>query len=149
MSTPETFCDVIERLNRENARYVLVAGFAVVMHGHKREIEDLDVVIDPSPREAQRGMQALMLAGFVPSIPLPLEMLTVMRLYDSSSREIDLFVRYHIPFDELLSNSTLVKVGNEMARIAALEHILQAKRIQGRAHDLSDIEALTRVTDLA
>ena len=49
MPAPETFCDVLEHLNRENARYVIVSGFAVVMHGHKRDIIDLDIVMDPSP----------------------------------------------------------------------------------------------------
>lgn len=142
MSAPETFCDVLEHLNRENARYVVVSGFAVVMHGHKRDIVDLDVVVDPSPRESQRCMHALALAGFIPSIPLPLEMVSVLRLFDRLSREVDVFVRYHVPFEELWSSSESVKVGNQMTRIASLEHVVRVKRIQSRPHDLADIEAL-------
>ena len=145
MPAPETFCDVLEHLNRENARYVVVSGFAVVMHGHKRDIVDLDVVTDPSPREAQRCMHALALAGFMPSIPLPLEMVSVLRLFDRLSREVDIFVRYLIPFEELWSRSESVKVGNQMARIAALEHVVQVKRTLSRPHDLADIEALMRM----
>ena len=41
-------------------------------------------------------MHALGLAGFIPSIPLPLEMVSVLRLFDRLSREVDVFVRYHI-----------------------------------------------------
>jgi len=145
MPAPETFCDVLEHLNRENARYVVVSGFAVVMHGHVRDIVDLDLVMDPSPREAQRCMHALALAGFMPSIPLPLEMVSVLRLFDPMSREVDVFVRYFIPFEELWSRSESVKVGNQMARIAALEHVVRAKRTLGRPHDLADVEALTRM----
>ena len=145
MPAPETFCDVLEILNREHARYVVVSGFAVVMHGHKRDIVDLDLVLDPSPGEAQRCMHALALAGFIPSIPLPLEMVSVLRLFDRLSREVDVFVRYHIPFAELWSKSELVNVGNQMARIAALEHVVQVKRKQSRPHDLADIEALQRL----
>lgn len=145
MASPETFCDVLEHLNRENVRYVVVSGFAVVMHGHKRDIVDLDVVIDPSPREAQHCMHALALAGFMPSIPLPLEMVSVLRLFDPLSREIDVFVRYHIPFEELWANSESVKVGNQMVRIAALEHVVQVKQTLSRPHDLADIEALMRM----
>ena len=145
MPTPETFCDVLEHLNRANVRYVVVSGFAVVMHGHKRDIIDLDIVVDPSPMEAQRCMHALALAGFIPSIPLPLEMVTVLRLFDRLSREVDVFVRYHIPFEALWSSSESVRVGNQMARTAALEHVVQVKRIQNRPHDLADIEALMRL----
>jgi hypothetical protein len=147
MATPETFCDVLEILNRENVRYVIVSGFAVVMHGHERDICDLDIVIDPSPAEAQRCMHALALAGFVPSIPLPLQLLSVLRLFDSSSREVDVFVRYHVPFAELWSNSKTVPVENQTARIASLEHVLRTKRVYKRPHDLADIEALTRAHD--
>jgi len=145
MPAPETFCDVLEHLNRENARYVVVSGFAVVMHGHKRDIVDLDVVIDPSPAEAQRFMHALALAGFMPSIPLPLGMAPILRLFDRLSREVDVFVRYYISFEDLWSTSETVKVGNQMARIAALEHVVQVKQTLSRPHDLADIEALMRM----
>lgn len=145
MPTPETFCDVLEQLNRANVRYVVVSGFAVVMHGYKRDIIDLDIVVDPSPMEAQRCMHALALAGFIPSIPLPLEMVAVLRLFDRLSREVDVFARYHIPFEALWSSSESVPVGNQVARIAALEHVVQVKRIQNRPHDLADIEALMQL----
>jgi len=66
----------------------------------------------------------------------------VLRMFDHSQREVDVFVRYHIPFAELWANSQLIGLGNGVARIAALEHILRAKRITGRPHDLQDIEGL-------
>lgn len=147
MPTPETFCDVLEILNRENARYVVVGGLAIVMHGVIRDIADLDIVVDPSPNEAQRCMHALALAGFVPSIPLPLQLLTVVRLFDQLQREIDVFVRYYIPFRELWADSKSAMVGNQTARMAGLEHVLQMKRLYNRAEDLADIEALVRVRD--
>jgi ribosomal protein S18 acetylase RimI-like enzyme len=87
-------------------------------------------------------MRALALAGFMPSIPLPLEMVSVLRLFDPLSREVDVFVRYYIPFEQLWANSECVKVGNQMARIAALEHVVQVKQILHRQHDLADIDAL-------
>ena len=128
MPNPETFCDVLEILNRENVRYVVVGSVAVVLHGAKREVSDLDIVVDPSPDEAQRCMHALALAGFVPSIPLPLHLLTVVRLFDQLAREIDVFVSNRNLFQELWSNSRLVMVGNQTARIAGPEQ-LQTKRI--------------------
>jgi hypothetical protein len=145
LASPESFCDVLEQLHRHNARYVVVSGFAVVMYGHKRDIVDLDIVIDSAPLEAQRCMQALAMAGFMPSIPLPLQLLTVVRLFDPTMREVDVFVRYHIPFAELWSNSQMMEIGDQNARIATLEHVLRAKRINNRPHDLADIEALERM----
>lgn len=152
MPTPETFCDVLEVLNRENVRYVVVGSVAVVLHGANRDVADLDIVIDPSPDEAQRCMHALASAGFVPSIPLPLpvHLLTVVRLFDRLSREVDVFVRKENLFKELWSNSKLVPLGNQTARIAGVEQLLQTKRIYNQSlirmqendkHDLSLREA--------
>lgn len=131
MPTPETFCDVIEVLNRENVRYVIVGSVAVVLHGSHGEVGDLDIVVDPSPIEAQRCIHALVLAGFMPSIPLPLpvHLLTVVRLFDQSAREIDVFVRSDNLFKELWVTSELMQVGNQIARIAGQEQIRRMKRI--------------------
>ena len=141
--TIETYGDVFDRLERDHVRYVVVSGVAVVLHGYVRPIADLDLVICPTPDETRRAMRALNALGFVPSIPLPLSLLTVLRMFDQSQREVDVFVRYRIPFDELWASSERMCVGNGVApRVASLEHLLRVKRINGRAHDLLDIEGL-------
>ena len=142
MATPETFSDVLDRLERDGIRYVVISGVAVALYGHVRSVADLDVVIGPAPGEAERALRALASCGFMPSIPLPLSMLTVLRLFDRTQREVDVFARYHIPFDQLWADSRHVPVGGGVARIVSLEHLLRAKRINGRPHDLSDIEGL-------
>jgi hypothetical protein len=141
-ATPETYVDVFDRLERDAVRYAVISGVAVVLYGHVRPIADLDVVIDPAPDQAARALRAFAACGFVPSVPLPLSMLTVLRMFDHAQREVDVFVRYHIPFDQLWANSQHARVGDGVARIVSLAHLLQAKRINGRPHDLSDIEAL-------
>lgn len=141
-TSPETYSDVFGLFERERVRYVVVSGVAVVLRGHVRPLADLDVVIDPAPDESNRAMRALGRLGFVPSIPLPLSMVTVLRMFDRGQREIDLFVRYHIPFSELWAGSELIRVGDCPARVISLEHLLRSKRVNGRPHDLSDIEAL-------
>lgn len=140
--TTESYGDVLDRFERDHVRYVVVSGVAVVLHGYVRPIADLDLVIDPAPDETRRAMRALSALGFVPSIPLPLSLLTVLRMFDQSEREVDVFVRYHIPFDELWTSSERVPVGNSVAHVMSLEHLLRAKRVTGRAHDLLDLEEL-------
>ncbi|HEX8139154.1 MAG TPA: hypothetical protein VF544_16425 [Pyrinomonadaceae bacterium] len=140
--SPETYSDVFERLERDQARYVVVGGVAVVLHGYVRPIADLDLVIDRAPEEINRAMRALSGLGFVPSIPLPLSALTVLRMFDQHEREIDVFVRYAIPFEELRRDSAQVHIGRSTVRIISREHLLRVKRINGRAHDLMDVEAL-------
>ena len=141
-TTPDAYCDLFERLERNNVPYVVVSGVAVVLHGHVRPVVDLDIVIASTPDESYRAMQTLNEAGFVPSIPLPLSMVTVLRMFDIAQREVDVFIRYHIPFNELWARSEQKLVGNSVVRVASLEHLLRAKRTTGRLHDLLDIEGL-------
>ena len=142
--SPAKFRDVFQRLETEAARYVVVSGIAVVLHGYERPVLDLDIVIDPTPVEAERVMRILTSAGFVSSIPLPLQLVTVLRMFDSSLREIDVFVRYSIPFVQLWKDAKLVKVADRTVRIASFDHLIQLKQFNGRPHDLEDIEGLKR-----
>jgi hypothetical protein len=140
--TPKLFCDVFEWLERESVRYVVVGGVAVVLHGHERQVADLDIVVASESEELRRASVTLAKAGFVSSLPLPLNMLTVARLFDAHAREIDVFVRYRIPFAELWSDSWMAKVGEEKVRVMSLKHLLQVKRLDARPNDLEDLEAL-------
>ncbi|HKS29849.1 MAG TPA: hypothetical protein VJS44_18645 [Pyrinomonadaceae bacterium] len=140
MVTIESYSDVFAQLERSHCRYVIVSGVAVVLHGHVRPIADLDLVIDL--KDENKVMQSLAALGFVPSLPLPLSLLTVLRLFDQSQREIDVFARYRVPFDELWVGSKIVSIGNIVSRVISLEHLLLVKSKHGRPHDLLDIEAL-------
>ena len=142
MAIPAIYGDVFDRLEHDDVRYVVISGVAVVLHGHRRPIADLDIVIDPTPDEARRALQALAHTGFVPSIPLPLRLLSVVRMFDCSQREVDVFVRYCIPFHDLWASSARMRVGDGIVRVASLTHVLEAKRINGRPHDLLDIAGL-------
>ncbi len=137
-ATPETYGDVFDRLEWEAIRYTVISGVAVVLHDHVRPIADLDVVIDPAPDQAARALRALAACGFMQSIPLPLSMVTMLRMFDQAQREVDVFVRYHVPFDQLWASSRHVRAGDGVVRIVSLAHLLQAKRINGRPHDLAE-----------
>jgi hypothetical protein len=39
----ERFQEVIELLNRNNVRYIIIGGYAVVYHGYVRSTNDIDI----------------------------------------------------------------------------------------------------------
>ncbi len=54
--------DLCAALNREGARYVLIGGFAVILHGFIRSTKDVDLLVDPSEeniRAVKRAMATL------------------------------------------------------------------------------------------
>ena len=148
MATPEDFCDVFEELKRASAPYVVVGGVAVVLHGYHRPVSDLDIAVPSNSQVANLTMQALLMRGFVPTVPLPLSMVTVLRLFDASGREVDLVVRPVVPFDELWPDSIEIPVGTTVARIASLSNLISGKQNTSRAEDLEDIERLGELDQL-
>lgn len=143
--TPEAYSDVFDWLERGHVRYVVIGGVAVVLRGHVRPIADLDFAVNRAPDEMSRAMSALSALGFVPSIPLPLSALTVLRLFDQSQREINIIVRPYVPFADLWAGSEHICLGNGVARVASLEHLVQAKRVNGRPRDMLDIRGLLKL----
>jgi hypothetical protein len=139
---PESFLDVFKALDASHVRYVAVSGVVVVLRGYVRAIADLDLVVDPEPANAALAVQTLLQLSFAPSIPVPIQALTVLRMFDPSQREVDLFFRYHIPFGQLWASSELLTVSCHPVRAASLDHLLQVKRLLSRPHDLLDVQAL-------
>lgn len=139
--------DVFERLEAERVRYVVVGGIAVALHGHARPTRDLDIVVEHTPAESRRATAALLSLGFVPTLPLPLELLTVLKFTDASRREVDIFARFRLTFAELWSDSERVTAAaGHPVRVCSLEHLIRMKLLDGRPTDLLDVEALRAVS---
>lgn len=59
---PATWNDVlrvVELLDRAHVRYALVGAYAIAAHGYVRFSEDVDILVDPSPENARRWIDAL------------------------------------------------------------------------------------------
>jgi hypothetical protein len=51
--------ELCKALNREGARYVLIGGFAVILHGFVRATKDVDFLIDASESNVQAVKRAM------------------------------------------------------------------------------------------
>ena len=59
---PATWDDLkrlAQHLNEAGARYALIGGYAIAAHGYNRFSEDLDILVDPSPDNTERWIEAL------------------------------------------------------------------------------------------
>jgi hypothetical protein len=161
------FEPVLEALNEAEVRYLVVGGVAVVLHGHLRTTGDLDLVIDMSPDNLARALDALERLGFRPRPPVPLRSfadpetrrswietknLQVFSLWheDLSGFEVDLFVEEPFDFDQAWKGRVEVELGGTSAAVVGLDDLLTLKRASGRALDLEDVavlESLSRGDD--
>lgn len=153
------FEPVFTALNAAGARYVVVGGLAVVLHGHPRLTADVDIVLDLEPESARKAMEALKAMGLKARAPVdpaafadPRQReswiadkgMTVFSLF--SPKEpllvLDLFVRAPLPFEGLWSRAKTVDLGGVSVRVACVDDLIAMKRAVGRPQDLLDVEAL-------
>jgi predicted nucleotidyltransferase len=155
---------LFRHLNEAGARYVVVGGLAVVLHGHLRATGDVDLIVDLAPEQVDRTLAALDQAGFRPYVPVPARDFADPAKRAAWAREkgmlvfslrpldgvpmVDLFVEYPIPFDGLWDRSVVVQVRGVPVRIASIQDLITLKRRAGRPEDLADIEALAEIARL-
>lgn len=155
---------VLAALRREQVRYLVVGGVAVVLHGHLRTTSDLDLVVQLDPDNARRALAALASLGFRPQASAPAESFaddrirrqwiaekhqTVMSFCspDSPGLEVDLFVKEPFDFDAAYRRAVAVRLDETEAMVVGLDDLIALKRAAGRPGDLLDVEALTILRD--
>jgi hypothetical protein len=55
----EDLVSICRSLNREGVRYLLIGGFAVILHGLVRTTKDIDLLLDPSEENIRKVKRAL------------------------------------------------------------------------------------------
>ncbi len=56
---PRDFTDLLVELCEINAEFLLVGGWAVILYGHVRATDDMDIFVRPSPTNSERVDEAL------------------------------------------------------------------------------------------
>ena len=160
----QRFEPVLRALNDAGVRYLVVGGVAVVLHGYLRTTGDLDLVIELSPDNLARALDALEGSGFQPRSPVPLRSfadpeirrtwietknLQVFSLWhpELPGFEVDIFVEEPFDFDHAWGRKVDVALTNTVATIVGIEDLLELKRTAGRARDLDDVAVLEGLSD--
>lgn len=151
--------DVLIVLSRAGIRYVVVGGVAAVMQGVERVTYDLDLVIELTPDSCNKAIDALLEIGYKAKIPadphgfadeqirdfwVHEKNMLVFSFWDVTQRraEVDIFVRYPLDFENLVSQSIKVPIEDQIVCLACPAHLVKMKRAAGRPKDLDDIRAL-------
>lgn len=153
---------VLEALYKSEARYLVVGGVAVVLHGHPRFTADLDLVLaldEPNVRLAMKALQSL---GYRPRAPVGADdfanrsireewirdkNLTVFSMWSGKlpATEIDIFVREPFEFDDAYARALSVDLPFARVSVASLDDLIALKKAAGRPKDLEDIAALEKL----
>ncbi|MEO8109532.1 MAG: nucleotidyltransferase [Ginsengibacter sp.] len=144
----ENFIDLIEILNKKKAKFVLVGGLAVVVHGVYRTTKDMDILFEGNEDNSQRVLEAINAFGFG-SLNLTIADLMDTNGYIQLGNEpirIDLFNSLPgVAFDEVYKNAFEHEEDDIKFKVIHINHLIQNKNTVGRLQDLDDVKKLKKI----
>lgn len=139
--------EFVALLNANKVEYLVVGAFAVAFHGVPRYTADLDLLVRPTPENADRILRALSQFGFGNlGLDLPDFQASdkVIQLGVKPNR-IDLLTSISgVSFDEAWSTRQEADLDGVQVHFIGRAALIRNKEQTGRARDLGDAEELRR-----
>jgi len=136
--------DVFSSLQRHNVRYLVIGGIAAVLYGIPRATFDLDILIEATPDNAQRLLDALLEAGLGTASLTTAEALLAHEITIFNDR-VRIDVQTAAPgldFAEAWQRrEAMIYQGQEML-VVSKDDLIASKRAAGRDRDLEDVHIL-------
>ena len=140
------FKEFLEALNLFAVEYMVVGGYAVILHGYTRTTGDLDVWINPTKANYQKLMQAFDHFG-LPTV------ITLGKFLDSEKYDVFTFGVPPVSLDIMtkvkgLSFEDCYLLAEDYSssgikiKLISQQDLIIAKQASGRHKDLNDIEHL-------
>lgn len=140
------FRNFLFALNVSNTEYIVVGGYAVIMHGYYRTTQDLDIWVSKTTENYTRLRKAYALFG-MPVFDMTeenfmSEKFDVFSIGRSPIR-IDIITKLKgVVFKEAFENSIYRSIEDMNVRYLNLDDMFKSKKAAGRYKDLDDIEKL-------
>lgn len=139
----EKFLSVLNALQQEGVDYVLIGGFAIVLHGSSRFTEDMDIFIRNTEKNIERLRKALNSVFNDDSISeitsQEIQNYAVIRYGTAEDFYIDIIgnIGEKFSYDDILSEEIIVE--GVKIKIATIESLYKLKEKTYRAVDQNDL----------
>jgi len=135
---------VFESFQQHNVKYVVIVGIAAVLYGVPRATFDLDILIEATPKNVQRLIDALIDAGMGTA--------TLTNVDEILANEITIFkdrvridVQISTPgleFEAAWEKKQSMEYQGQTFYVVSLDDLIKSKRAAGRDVDLEDVRLL-------
>jgi len=136
--------DVFKSFQKHEVKYVVIGGIASILHGVPRATFDLDILIEATPENSRRLLDALLDAGLGTATLTSVEKVLANEITIFQDR-VRLDVQTSTPgiiFDEAWRNRKTVTYQEQVFFILSKEDLIASKRAAGRAVDMEDVRLL-------
>lgn len=144
------FLDLLTALFAADAKFLLIGGYAVGLHGRPRATKDLDLWVEASASNAPKVIAALRAFGAPVGDLTAADLSTpgVGFMMGVPPRRIDVLTQISgLTFDEAWPRRVTRTFGGVACPVIGLEDLITNKRASGRPQDLVDADALDRIRE--
>lgn len=149
---PQDFTDLLIELCEAKAEFLLVGGWAVVLYGHVRATDDMDVFGRPCATNSERVFAALEAFG------APLRAHAVapghfakegdVYRFGIAPLKVEVLTKISgVSFDEALEGSKTFELDGYRIPYIGKPALIANKKSAGRLKDLADVEELERLEE--
>lgn len=149
---PQDFTDLLIELCEKEAEFLLVGGWAVILYGHVRATDDMDIFVRPSPTNSERVFAALDAFG----APLRAHSVAPRHFaregdayrFGIAPLKIEVLTKISgVSFDEALRGSRTFDLEGHAIPYIGKAALIANKKSAGRLKDLADVEELERLRE--
>lgn len=136
--------DVFASFQRHNVKYLVIGGIATVLHGVPRATFDLDILIEATPDNAQRLLDALLEARLGTAALITAEELLAQEITIFKDR-VRIDVQTSTPglqFEEAWHRREVMDYQQQTFFVVSRDDLIASKRAAGRPRDLEDVRLL-------
>jgi len=136
--------DVFSSLQRNKVKYLVIGGIAAVLHGVPRATFDLDILIEATPENGQRLLDALLEAGLGTAGLTTAENLLAHEITIFKDRvRIDVQTTTPgISFATSWQRREVMRYQEQEILVLSRADLIASKRAAGREQDMEDVRIL-------
>lgn len=147
---PQDFTDLLIELSNARAEFLLVGGWAVILYGHVRATDDMDLFVRPSVANSERVFAALEAFG----APLRAHAVTPEHFakegdayrFGIAPLKVEVLTKISgVSFDEALQGSRTFELDGYEIPYIGKAALIANKQAAGRYKDLADVEELQQL----
>jgi hypothetical protein len=145
MEVQKDFKELLELLNRHEAKYVIVGAYALAFYGHPRYTGDLDILIAPEIDNANKIINAIKEFGLVLKNLKAEDFLISERVIQLgiSPLRIDILTSLTgLTWKQIFSNKMQGEYAGVPVYFIGKEELKINKKALGRHKDLADLESI-------
>ncbi len=146
LELPNDFKEFFRLLNSNGVKYLLIGGYAVIVHGYVRSTSDIDLMVSREPENAESCARALAEFGFggstLSSELFSTEEDSLVRIGNPPVQIEILNYLKGLEFEEAYARRKKIKVEDIEIDVISLEDLIRNKTEVARRQDLLDVEKL-------